>query len=83
MTMYFIFFIITVIVFTFFYRLRIFKGKSPNRNKSKSNIKSWMEMTKEERHAFDLQEKENTFKRKKILLDQIRKEYKDYSKRLK
>ena len=75
-----LFFTIFFIVAFFLYRFPPSSSKSNKRNKNKANIESWMGMTREERNASDAEEKKNSFKRKKILLDQIRKEYKDYSK---
>jgi len=44
-------------------------------SKSLSKIAIWMKMTREERHALDFKDKKISMKRKKILLNQIRKEY--------
>ena len=55
-----------------------FKNVRKNRNKSRkkmSNIVGWMEMSRDERHALDLKDKKISMKRKKVLLDEIRKEY--------
>jgi len=44
-----------------------------------SNIAKWMEMTREERHAWDEQDKKISIGRKRTLLNQIRKEYLELS----
>ena len=38
-------------------------------------LSKWMRMSRDERNAFDHQEKMKTMERKKTLLDEIRKEY--------
>ena len=50
------------------------KSNKKSKN-SRSEILKWMEMTREQRHAMSEGEKQTSFKRKKRLLDQIRKEY--------
>ena len=48
-----------------------------NRLKKYSNIARWMRMSSAERNEIDKKEKEKTMMRKKLLLKEIRKEYKD------
>ena len=43
-------------------------------------MKNWMQMSREERNQSDDLQKERTFSRKKLLLDEIRKEYSEVSK---
>ena len=47
--------------------------------KELSNMAKWMEMTREERHAWDEQAKKISMGRKRTLLNQIRKEYVELS----
>ena len=54
----------------------IFKRKKKNfQKKSKSDINSWMDLTKEERLEIDSKEKNKSMIRKKKLLKSIREEY--------
>ena len=56
----------------------IFKRKGKNLNekiKYKFDINKWMELTKEERHEIDSKEKNESMRKKKILLKSIRDEY--------
>ncbi len=43
--------------------------------KSRSDIRAWMEMSRDERHAIDEVDNKMLSQRKKKLLEQIRKEY--------
>ena len=61
-------------------RLKRIRMRKINYNKCDYNMNSWMAMRREERSAFDEQEKKTSLERKKVLLDQIRKEYKDLKK---
>ena len=52
------------------------KGKSLQENiKYKFDINKWMELTKEERLEIDSKEKNETMRKKKVLLKSIRDEY--------
>ena len=52
------------------------KGKSlQGKNKYKFDINKWMELTKEERLEIDSKEKNETMRKKKVLLKSIREEY--------
>ena len=56
----------------------IFKRKGKNlqeKIKSKSDINKWMDLTKEERLKIDFKEKNESKRKKKILLKSIRDEY--------
>ena len=66
---------------TYFLTLR-FKRVRKTRFKIKkrlSNMAKWMEMTREERHAWDEQDKKVSMGRTRTLLNQIRKEYVELS----
>ena len=47
----------------------------------KNNLNNWMNLTKKERYNFSIQESINYLTKRKILLEEIRKEYKKISKR--
>jgi len=47
----------------------------------KNNLNNWMNLTKKERYNFSKQESINYLTKRKILLEEIRKEYKKISKR--
>jgi len=51
------------------------KRKEKKRNERKFDIKSWMDLTKEERLEIDLRDKNELMKKKKALLNSIRDEY--------
>ena len=56
----------------------IFKRKGKNLHEKfnyKSDINNWMELTKEERLKIDSKEKNETMRKKKVLLKSIRAEY--------
>ncbi len=61
------------------YLYKVSKVMRRIKTKGKLNINSWMRMTRAERYAIDEEEKKDSFKRKKMLLNQIRKEYKNLS----
>ena len=48
---------------------------------NKSNLYRWMNLTKKERFDFARNESNSYFKKRKTLLEEIRKEYKDISKK--
>lgn len=74
----FLFFLVFV---TYFYRVRLrkisFKKKFTS---ARPIINDWMQMTREERKAFDEEEKITSLKKRKLLLSKIRKEYQEVSK---
>ena len=47
---------------------------------NKKNLNNWMNLTKKERYKLSKQDSVNYMDRRKILLDEIRKEYKKISK---
>ena len=47
----------------------------------KNNLKNWMNLTKKERYNFSKQESINYLNKRKVLLEEIRKEYKKISER--
>ena len=51
------------------------KRKEKKKNERKFDIKSWMDLTKEERLEIDLRDKNELMKKKKALLNSIRDEY--------
>ena len=80
--------IIFLFIFIFFY-LRNFlklnrKQKVLKANKfttfNKKNLNNWMNLTKKERYNLSKQDSVNYLDRRKLLLDEIRKEYKKISK---
>ena len=70
----FLFLIVLIGVVLCFFLFKISKNRKKSR-KSRSDILTWMEMTRDERHAHDEGEKKVSFERKRRLLEQIRKEY--------
>ena len=67
-------------IFLKFYKYKKVFKKNKEIKFNKSNLYQWMNLTKKER--FDLSKKESNsyLKKRKILLDEIRKEYKSISK---
>tara|TARA_Y100001968_G_scaffold84124_1_gene75202 strand:+ start:531 stop:737 length:207 start_codon:yes stop_codon:yes gene_type:complete len=51
------------------------KKRSSEKIKKKFDINDWMNLTKEERLEIDLKDKNELMKKKKALLNSIRKEY--------
>jgi hypothetical protein len=76
--------IILLVMFSFiflkFYKYKKLLKKNKEIKFNKSNLYQWMNLTKKER--FDLSKKESNsyLKKRKSLLDEIRKEYKSISK---
>ena len=79
--------IIFLFLFIFFYLLDFLKLKRKKKVfKSKKfitfnrgNLNNWMNLTKKERYNLSTQESVNYLDRRKLLLDEIRKEYKKIS----
>ena len=76
--------IIFLLIFTFFYlrnflnlkrKKKVFKAKKL-KTFSKKNLNNWMNLTKKERYNLSKQESVNYLDKRKLLLDEIRKEYK-------
>ena len=59
---------------------KIQKDKNLN-NFNKTNLNIWMNLTKKERYDLSKQESINYLKKRKVLLEEIRKEYKKISKK--
>ena len=59
--------------FNLFFRRK--KKKIQEKIKSKFDINNWMDLTKEERLEIDSKEKDETMRKKKVLLKSIRDEY--------
>ena len=68
-------------IFLKFYKYKKDLKKNKDIKFNKSNLYKWMNLTKEER--FDMSENESNsyFKKRKTLLEEIRKEYKSISKK--
>jgi len=80
MNLSFIFFIVVILLAMLMYlngNLRSILGRS---KQNKHRIVDWMEMTKDQRKEIDAREKQKTLKRKKALLEAIRREYKSIKK---
>ena len=80
--------IVFVFIFIIFYlrnflkfnrKQKIFKSKK-NINFNKKNFNNWMNLTKKERYNLSKQDSVKYMDRRKILLDEIRKEYKKVSR---
>ena len=80
--------IVFVFIFIFFYlrnflkfnrKQKIFKSKK-NINFNKKNFNNWMNLTKKERYNLSKQDSVDYMDRRKLLLDEIRKEYKKISR---
>ena len=80
--------IIFIFIFIFYY-LRSFlkfkrKGKVIEAKKlttfNKKNLNNWMNLTKKERYNLSKEESDTYLDKRKILLDEIRKEYKKISR---
>ena len=86
--MLFILVIIFLFLFIFFYlrnipkfkRKKIFFNAKKLTPFNKRNLNNWMNLTKKERYNLSKQESLNYLDKRKILLDEIRKEYKKISR---
>ena len=65
--------------FKFKRKKKVFKGKKFT-TLNKKNLKSWMNLTKKERYNLAKQEALTYLDKRKLLLDEIRKEYKNISR---
>ncbi len=80
--------IIFLLIFIFFNLrnfLKLKKGEKVFKQKklstfNKKNLNNWMNLTKKERYKLSKQESMNYLNKRKILLEEIRKEYKKISK---
>ena len=85
--MFFKIMVIVVLAIMFFY-MRIFLKSHINKvfksNKfipfNKKNLNKWMNLTKRERYNISKQESINYLDKRKVLLEEIRKEYKEVSR---
>ena len=79
----FLFFAI-VILFSIF--LKVYRNKKVSKNKkiisfNRNNLDKWMNLSKRERYNLSKEDSASYLNKRKVLLDQIRKEYKIISKR--
>ena len=81
--------IVFVFIFIFFYlrnflkfnrKQKVFKSKK-NTNFNKKNFNNWMNLTKKERYNLTKQDSLNYMDKRKLLLDEIRNEYKKISRK--
>ena len=79
--------LILILIYFFFRRFsRLFSKKKVSKAKKilifdKNNLNNWMNLTKKERFNLSKQESINYLTKRKVLLEEIRKEYKKISKR--
>ena len=82
------FVIIFLFIFIFFYLRNFLKSNRKQKvlkakkltTFNKKNLNNWMNLTKKERYNLSKQDSFNYMDRRKLLLDEIRKEYKKISK---
>ncbi len=83
------FVIIFLFIFIFFYlrnflklnrKQKVFKAKKFT-TFNKNNLNNWMNLTKKERYDLSKQDSVNYMDRRKLLLDEIRNEYKKISRK--
>ena len=83
------FVIIFLLIFIFFYlrnflklnrKQKVLKAKKLT-TFNKKNLNNWMNLTKKERYKLSKQDSVNYMDRRKLLLDEIRNEYKKISKK--
>ena len=80
--------IIFVLIFIFFYLknfLKLIRKQKVSKSEkiktfNKKNLNNWMNLTKKERYNLSKQDSFKYMDRRKLLLDEIRKEYKKISK---
>ncbi len=80
-----IIYIFFVIVIFLYLSYRIYKYKKVLKNKkiisfNRNNLNKWMSLTKQERYNLLKKDSASYLNKRKVLLDQIRKEYKSISK---
>ena len=79
--------LLLILIYFFFRRFsRLFSKKKVSKAKKilifdKNNLNNWMNLTKKERFNLSKQESINYLTKRKVLLEEIRKEYKKISKR--
>ena len=75
-----VFILLALVAFSILYAYKCFYGSNNsrrNRQVSSDNIRSWMQMSRADRNACDEELKKLTMERKKKLIEDIRKEYKN------
>jgi len=77
--------IVIIFVFIFIFlklnrKKKVFKSKKIT-TFNKKNLNNWMNLTKKERYNLSKQDSVNYMDRRKLLLDEIRKEYKKISRK--
>ena len=77
--------IFLAILISFYMFLKVYKEKKGLKNKkiisfNKNNLNQWMNLTKKERYNLSKKDSSSYLNKRKVLLDQIRKEYKIISK---
>ena len=80
-----IIFLLLAILFSFYIFFIIYKEKKVLKNKkiisfNKNSLNQWMNLTKKERYNLSKKDSATYLNKRKVLLDQIRKEYKIISK---
>ena len=79
--------LLLILIYFFFRRFsRLFSKKKVSKAKKilifdKNNLNNWMNLTKKERFNLSKQESINYLTKRKVLLEEIRKEYKKISKK--
>ena len=81
----FLFFVIIAFIFIYiFFEVNRFKKNLKNKkiiSFNRNNLNKWMNLTKKERYNLSKKDSASYLKKRKVLLDQIRKEYKIITKR--
>ena len=77
--------IFLAILISFYMFLKVYREKKGLKNKkiisfNKNNLNQWMNLTKKERYDLSKKDSSSYLNKRKVLLDQIRKEYKIISK---
>ena len=78
--------IFLAILISLYIFLKVYREKKGLKNKkiisfNKNNLNQWMNLTKKERYNLSKKDSASYLNKRKVLLDQIRKEYKIISKR--
>ena len=80
-----IIFLFLVILISLYIFLKVYKEKKIKKNNkfisfNKNNLNKWMNLTKKERYKLSKKDSASYLNKRKVLLDQIRKEYEIISK---
>ena len=88
---FYLFLFIIFLFIVFYFSLRNFFKSNKNKKKffdansfisfNKKNLNNWMNLTKKERYNLSKQDSIQYFNKRKVLLEEIRKEYKRISKK--